>query len=225
MQEHSRGWGLVAAALSIVVMARAGSAAAAGVTVYSERRHYWSGPAFEAFTRQTGITVEIVKGDPPQMLDRLKAEGDKTEADIFMTNDAGNLWEAARAGLLASVESNRLDANVPAHLRDPEHRWFTLAVRPRTIMYNTQRVKPSELSTYEALGDPKWKNRLCLRSSSASPYNTSMLATWIKRYGEPKVERIVRGWVANNPVYVDNDTDVVKAISAGPCDVGIALTY
>ncbi len=225
MQRNSRGWGLVAAALFIVVAARAGSAAAAAVTVYSERRHYWSGHAFEAFTRQTGITVEIVKGDPPQMLERLKAEGDQTQADVFMTNDAGNLWEAARAGLLAPIKSSVLNANVPVHLRDPEHRWFALSVRARTIMYSTQRVKPSELSTYGALGDPKWKNRLCFRSSSASPYNTSMLATWIKRYGEARVERIVRSWVANSPVYVDNDTDVLKAISAGQCDVGIALTY
>ncbi len=217
--------GFIAAALFILVATWVGAAAAAEVTVYSERRHYWSGPAFEAFTRQTGITVEIVKGDPPQMLERLKAEGDRTQADVFMTNDAGNLWEAARAGLLAPIESSILAASVPAHLRDPEHRWFTLAVRPRTILYSTQRVKPSELSTYEALGDPKWKNRLCFRSSSASPYNTSMLAAWIKRYGEPRVERIVKSWVANNPVYVDNDTDVLKAISAGQCDVGITLTY
>ncbi len=194
------------------------------VNVYSSRSHYGSEPAFEEFTRQTGIKVNFFMGNNNEVFERLRAEGDDTRADVLVTVDAGNLWNAARAGLLAPVESRVLNANVPAHLRDPENRWFGLAVRARTIVYSTERVKPSELSTYEALGDPKWKGRLCLRTSTHI-YNQSMIATWIKRYGEPRVEQILKGWVANAPTYIDGDTKILEAIAAGQCDVGITNTY
>ena len=126
--------------------------------------------------------------------------------------------------LLTPIDSPTLLASIPAHLRDPEHRWFGLTVRARTIMYNTQKVKPAELSTYEALGDPKWKNRLCLRTSR-HVYNQSLLATMIKHYGEPKVETIVRGWVVNNPTLIDSDTKILEAVAAGQCDVALTNTY
>ena len=120
----------------------------------------------EAFTKKTGIAVKTSAASPAQLFERLKAEGDKTPADVLITVDAGNLWNAARAGLLGKVDSPEIQANIPAHLRDPESRWVGLTVRARTIMYNTKKVKPEELSTYEALGDPKWKGRLCLRTST-----------------------------------------------------------
>ncbi len=219
--------GLAAVAAAAAWGARGPVPAAADsqeVNVYSSRSHYGSELAFENFTRQTGIKVNFFMGNNNEVFERLKAEGDKTKADVLVTVDAGNLWNAARAGLLAPVESRVLNASVPAHLRDPENRWFGLAVRARTIMYSTERVKPSELSTYEALGDPKWKNRLCLRTSTHI-YNQSMIAAWIKRYGEPKVEQILKGWVANNPTYIDGDTKILEAIAAGQCDVGITNTY
>ena len=97
-------------------------------------------------------------------------------------------------------------------------------MRARTIMYNTNKVKPEELSTYEALGDPKWKNRICLRTSTYV-YNQSFLATMIKRSGEPKVEQVVKGWVANNPTLINGDTKILEAIAAGQCDVGLTNTY
>jgi iron(III) transport system substrate-binding protein len=122
------------------------------------------------------------------------------------------------------VDSPELVQNVPAHLRDPEHRWFGLTVRARTIVYNTRKVRPSELSTYEALGDPRWKGRLCLRPSSYI-YTQSLLATMIKRHGEARTEEIVRGWVANQPVLINSDTKILEAIAAGQCDVGLANHY
>ncbi|HEU5323375.1 MAG TPA: extracellular solute-binding protein, partial [Methylomirabilota bacterium] len=103
-------------------------------------------------------------------------------------------------------------------------RWFGLTVRARTIVYNVKKVKPAELSTYEALGDPKWKGRLCLRTSSYI-YNQSMLATLIKRHGEPRAEEIVRGWVANQPILINGDTKILEAIAAGQCDVGLTNHY
>ncbi|MGH7390610.1 MAG: extracellular solute-binding protein [Candidatus Rokuibacteriota bacterium] len=193
------------------------------VVVYSAR-HYGQEAAFEAFTRKTGIKLKILTGGTGELFERLKAEGARTPADVLLTVDAGNLWNAARAGLLSPVDSPELAANIPAHLRDPENRWVGLTVRARTIVYNTKRVKPEELSTYEALGDPKWKGRLCLRTSSYI-YNQSLLATMIKRHGEPRTEQIVRGWVANEPILINGDTNIIKAVAAGQCDVAIVNHY
>jgi iron(III) transport system substrate-binding protein len=197
--------------------------AADEVVVYSAR-HYGQEPAFDAFTKQTGIAVKMLTGDAGALFERLKAEGDRSPADVLLTVDAGNLWNAARAGLLSPVTSATLAANVPAHLRDPENRWVGLTMRARTIMYNPKKVTPAELSTYEALGDPKWKGRLCLRSSGYI-YNQSLVATFIKRNGPARTEEILKGWVANQPTIISGDTKILEAIAAGQCDVGITNTY
>ena len=202
----------------------AGVVEAADELVLYSARHYGQEKAFEAFTKKTGIQIKTLNGDAGQLFERLKAEGDRTPADVLITVDAGNLWNAARAGLLAPVTSAELTRNVPAHLRDPENRWFGLAMRARTIMYSTKKVTAAELSTYEALGDPRWRGRLCLRSSGYI-YNQSLLATMIKRHGEPRTEEIVKGWVANQPVIINGDTKILEAIAAGQCDVGLTNTY
>lgn len=204
------------------VPARLG-AGGAEVVIYSAR-HYGNEPAFEAFTRRTGIQVKTLGGSTGELFERLKSEGDRTPADVLLTVDAGNLWNAARAGLLSRVDSPELLSNIPAHLRDPENRWFGLTVRARTIMYNTRRVQPSELSTYEALGDPRWKGRLCLRTSGYI-YNQSLLATMVKRHGEARAEEIARGWARNNPILINSDTKLLEAVAAGQCDVAIANHY
>ena len=214
--------------LALTIVAGAGAwhlaAAADEVVVYSARSQYGQEPAIDAFTRKTGIQVKSFGGNTSELFDRLKAEGDKTPADVLITVDAGNLWNAGRAGLLSRMDSPEIAANVPANLRDPEGRWTALTVRARTIMYNTTKVKPEELSTYEALADPKWKNRLCLRTSTYV-YNQSFLATMIKRSGEARVEQVVKGWVANNPTLINGDTKILEAIAAGQCDVGLTNTY
>src|SRR4030095_16630134 len=185
-------------------LAAATTASANEVLIYSAR-HYGQEPAFEAFTKKTGIQIKMLSGSTGEMFERLKAEGERTPADILLTVDAGNLWNAARAGLLSKVDSPELTTNIPANLRDPQSRWVGLTVRARTIMYNTTKVKPSELSTYEALGDPKWKGRLCLRNYCYI-YNQSLLATMIKRNGEAKTEEVVRAWAANQPILINGDT-------------------
>ncbi len=122
-------------------------------------------PLFDAYTAETGVKVKYITGKAGALLERIKAEGANTPADLFITVDAGNLWHAANEGVLAPVKSETLEKNVPAHLRDPENRWAGLSVRARTIVYNKDKVSPEELSTYEALGDSKWKGRLLLRTS------------------------------------------------------------
>jgi iron(III) transport system substrate-binding protein len=227
MRTIHRSLGLAAlATMAIAAVALRGQpvpAAAPEVVVYSAR-HYGQEAAFQAFTKKTGIEIKILNGSTGEMFERLKAEGDKTPADILLTVDAGNLWNAARAGLLAKVDSPELIANIPAHLRDPDSRWFGLTVRARTIMYNTTKVKPAELSTYEALSDPRWKGRLCLRPSGYI-YNQSLIATMIKRYGEPRTEEIVKGWAATQPILINGDTKILEAIAAGQCDIGLTNHY
>src|SRR5918996_1068280 len=127
--------------VALIVAAVSPLAAAEEVVVYSAR-HYGQEPAFEAFTKQTGIAVRVLTGEAGPLLERLKAEGDRSPADILLTVDAGNLWNAARAGVLSPVTSPVLAANVPAHLRDTENRWFGLTMRARTIMYNPRKVTP-----------------------------------------------------------------------------------
>jgi iron(III) transport system substrate-binding protein len=144
---------------------------------------------------------------------------------MLITVDAGNLWHAAENGVLAEISSPILEANVPANLRDPQGRWFGLSERARTLIYSTERVRPQELSTYEDLADPKWRGRLCLRTSK-KVYNQSLVATLIARLGEERAEQIVRGWVDNLAVApFSNDTKAMQAVAGGQCDVTIVNTY
>jgi iron(III) transport system substrate-binding protein len=199
--------------------------AADELVVYSERKEPLLQPILERYTQETGVKVTALTDAAPVLIERLAAEGDATQADLFMAVDAGNLWLAAERGLLAPLQSPALEAAIPAHLRDPDGRWFALSQRARTIVHSTERVPAAELSTYEALADPKWKGRLCLRSSK-KVYNQSLTATLIARSGAEQTETVVQGWVANlaAPPFAD-DTLLVQAIAAGQCDVGIVNTY
>lgn len=201
------------------------SGAQADIVVYSARNEQLIKPLFDAYTKETGVPVKFTTDKEGPLLQRLKAEGENTPADLLITVDAGNLWQAANEGLLSPVKSAALEKNIPAHLRDPQNRWFGLSVRARTIFYNPQKVKRAELSSYEDLANPKWKGRLCLRTSK-KVYNQSLVAMMIAEHGEAKTEQIVRGWVKNlaTDVFPD-DTKLLEAIGAGQCDVGIANTY
>lgn len=216
----------IAWVLAILPFAAGAATKAAGeVVVYSARIEPLIKPLFDEYAKTTGVKVRFVTAEAGPLLQRLKAEGKNTPADLLITVDAGNLWQAKQEGLLQSVESKTLAENIPAHLRDPDNHWFALSVRARTIVYNTRKVKPSDLSTYEALADPKWKGKLCLRTAK-KVYNQSLVAMLIAEKGEAEAERIVKGWVANlgAPVF-SNDVQVMDAIAAGQCDVGLVNTY
>ena len=195
------------------------------VVVYSARKEHLIKPLFDRYTDETGVSIRYITDKAGPLLQRLQAEGKRTPADMLITVDAGNLWHAAENDVLAEINSPVLDANVPANLRDPKGRWFGLSERARTIVYSTERVTPDQLSSYEDLADPKWKGRLCLRTSK-KVYNQSLVATLIARHGEEKAEQIVRGWVANlAAVPFSNDTKAMEAVAAGQCDVTIVNTY
>ena len=212
-------------AASLALLSCSTAAWSEEVVVYSARNEQLIKPLFDAYTKQTGVNVKFVTDKEGPLMERLKAEGANTPADVFITVDAGNLWQAANQGLLQAVNSPILNANIPAHLRDPKNMWVGLSVRARTIFYNTQKVKPEDLSSYEDLADAKWKGRLCLRTSK-KVYNQSLTAMMIEEHGEPKTEQIIKGWVGNlaTDVFPD-DTKMLEAVGAGQCDVGIANTY
>lgn len=199
--------------------------AADDLVVYSARNEQLIKPLFDAYQKETGTHIKFLTGKEGPLLERLKAEGARTPADILMTVDAGNLWQAAQSGLLAKVDSKILNKNIPAHLRDPDGQWYGLSVRARTIVYNTKKVKPADLSSYEALGDAKWQGRLCLRSSK-KVYNQSMVAMMIAHNGEAKTEAVVKSWVKNLATTPFSDDDsLLAALAAGQCDVGIVNSY
>lgn len=195
------------------------------LVVYSARNEEHIKPIFDKYTEETSEKIRLITDDAGPLLERMAAEGANSPADMLITVDAGVLWSAAERGLLRAVDSKILDQNIPAHLRDPQHRWYGLSVRARTIVYSTERVKPEELGTYESLTDPKWRGKLCLRTSK-SVYNQSLVAMLIAQHGEPKTEEVVRGWVANLATTpFANDILLMQAIVAGQCDVGIVNTY
>jgi iron(III) transport system substrate-binding protein len=195
------------------------------LVVYSARKEHLIKPLFDAYTKETGTEISFITDKAGPLLQRLKAEGENTQADLLITVDAGNLWHAAREGVLQSVESQALEANVPENLRDPGHQWFGLSLRARTIVYSTERVKPEDLTTYEDLGKPQWQNRLVLRTSK-KVYNQSLVAMLIAEHGEANTEKIVKSWVDNLATQpFSNDTKTMEAILAGQGDVGIVNTY
>jgi len=203
----------------------AGLAIAEEIVVYSARNEHLIQPLFDAYTKETGVAIKFVTDKEGPLMQRLKSEGANTPADLLITVDAGNLWYAASEGLLLAVNSKVLASNIPAHLRDKENRWFGLSLRARTIVYSTERVKPETLSTYAALGDADWKERLILRTSK-KVYNQSLVAMLIAEFGEERTEQIVRSWVANLAAEPSsNDTQVMEAIAAGQGDVGVVNTY
>jgi iron(III) transport system substrate-binding protein len=206
-------------------VAPASTAAQKGeVVVYSARIESLIKPMFDAFTEKTGIQVKYFTAGEKELFERLQSEGANTPADVFMTVDVGNLWMAEHAGLLQGFSSETIAQHIPAHLRAKDNAWVGLSVRARPIMYSTARVQPGELSTYEALGDPKWQGKLCFRTSK-KVYTQSLVAAMIKSLGEERTEGIVRAWMANQPRIFDSDSKLLEAIAAGQCDVGVANTY
>ena len=197
------------------------SAAGTGtVTVYTGR-HYGIEPVFEAFTAKTGIEVRFTTGNDPELRERLVAEGANTPADVLMTADASNAELASGAGVLASLTSATLDAAVPAELRTDD--WVALSRRARVIIASTERV-PTPPTTYAGVGDAEWRGRICLRPST-HPYTQSLVASLIIAEGEQRATEIVQSWVDNDPLYINSDTDIYKAVASGECDIAIANTY
>jgi iron(III) transport system substrate-binding protein len=212
----------IAATLAVLVPA-AGSAAE--VNVYSARHYDTDQAMFDDFTAATGIEVNLIEGEADQLIERIKAEGRNSPADVLITVDAGRLHRAEEAGVLAPVESEVLDAKVPEHLRHPEGLWFGLSQRLRGIVYATDRVDPAEITSYEILADPAWQGRVCIRSST-NVYNQSLVGAMIEAHGVEQTEAWAQGLVDNLAREPQGgDTDQILAVAAGECDVAVVNHY
>ena len=195
------------------------------LTIYTSRQPQLIEPIIEKFSLETGIKVNFLSGNAQELMERIDVEGDNSRADIFMTVDAGVLWQAAERDIFKSTNSKILEENIPSYLRDPEKRWFGLSKRARTIVYSNDQFNDNDFSTYEDLADPKWKGKLCLRTSK-KVYNRSLMASMIDTYGFEKAKEVVTGWISNLATEVfSNDTNALKAVSSGQCGLTIVNTY
>ena len=210
---------------SVCWMSYAFSGEEGTVNVYSARKEALILPLLERFRDQTGIKFNLVTGKADGLLKRLQLEDSATPADILVTTDAGRLHRAKEAGVLQPIDSDAVNRAVPERLRDADGFWVALSQRARTIIYARNRVDPEDLSTYEALADSRWKGRVCVRSSS-NIYNQSLVASMIEATGPERTEAWARELVVNfaRPP-AGGDTDQLRAVAAGQCDVAIANTY
>jgi iron(III) transport system substrate-binding protein len=209
------------AALAVAAVALGGSA---DVVVYNGRSQYGDEQAFKAFEERTGLDVELRGGTAPELFERLRREGSETDADLLVTTDLANLWRAEEAGLLAPVDTPALREQVAEGLHDPDGAWWGLSTRIRTPMRSTERVAEDAMTRYEDLGDPRFRGRLCLRTSN-NEYNQSFVADRIAKQGEAETEELLRSWMANEPQVLGSDVDVLEAIAGDRCDVGLTNHY
>ena len=220
-------FGVVFAALAVFCSSvySTGAAASAEVNLYSARKEALIQPLLESFTAETGIKVNLVTGKADALLKRLESEGVNSPADVLLTTDAGRLHRAKAAGVTQAFNSALINLHVPASYRDAENHWVGLSVRSRPILYVKSKVKPAELSSYEALTKPEWKKRICIRSSS-NIYNQSLIASMIVANGAAETEAWAKGLVENMArAPKGGDRDQIKAAAAGQCDIAIANTY
>jgi iron(III) transport system substrate-binding protein len=195
------------------------------VNVYTHRHYEADQKLFDMFSEKTGIKVNVVSASADELIQKLELEGANSPADVLITVDAGRLHRAEEKNLLQSVNSEILNANIPAKFRDPEGFWFGLTYRARIIAYSKERVNPEELSSYEALTEPQWKGRVLTRSSE-NIYNQSLMASIIAHHGQEGAEKWAAGLLANmarSPK--GSDRDQVKAVASGEGDVAIVNTY
>ena len=195
------------------------------VNVYSHRHYDSDKLLFKTFEEKTGIKVNVVTAKAEELVSKLAIEGANTPADILITADIGNLYEAKDRKLLQAVESKTLEENIPSHLRDDKKEWFGLTKRARVFVYNPAKVNPADLSDYLSLTDAKFKGKVITRSST-NAYNKSLLASIIANHGEAKALEFTKGLVANfsyDPK--GSDRDQIRAVAAGDADIAIVNTY
>ena len=195
------------------------------VNVYSSRHYQTDEALYSGFTKLTGIKINRIEAGEDALIARIRNEGARSPGDVFITVDAGRLWRAQELGLFQPVRSPLLESRIPPSFREPDGHWFGFSMRARVLAYDKARVQPAELRSYEGLADPKWKGRICVRSST-NIYNLSLMGALIDRLGEAKAQEwanAVRANMARAPK--GGDTDQLKAVAAGECDVAISNHY
>jgi len=212
-------------ALTLLLAAAPALAQEKVLNLYSSRHYQTDEALYANFTKQTGIRINRIEAGEDALIERLRNEGERSPADVLVTVDAGRLWRAEQLGMFQPVKSAALEARVPESYREPGGRWFGFSLRTRLIAYNKAKVRDGEIESYEDLADPKWKGRVCMRSST-NIYNLSLMGALIDHLGEQKAEawaKGVRDNLAQEPK--GGDTDQLKAVAAGLCDVTISNQY
>jgi iron(III) transport system substrate-binding protein len=215
----------ITALIAALCLSPAASAQDKVLNVYSARHYQTDEQLYGEFTKQTGVKINRIElGDEP-LLERLKAEGDKSPADIVLLVDATRLFRAQRDGLFQPVESKVLTERIPAEFRASDNTWFGFSNRARIIVYNKDNVDPKDVQTYESLADPRNKGKVCTRSGS-HPYNLSLFGAMIEHVGLEKTEAWLKGIVANQARSPKGgDTDQIKAVASGECGVALTNSY
>jgi iron(III) transport system substrate-binding protein len=220
----ARTWARLALAGSLVLGASAAALAGSGeVNVYTYREHKLIQPMFDAFTKDTGLKVNVISSSSG-LEQRIATEGTNSPADVLLTVDIGRLQDAVNAGITQPIKSEALDKIVPPQYRDPAGNWYGISMRARIVYASKDRVQQNAL-TYEDLADPKWKGRICIRSGQYI-YNNALFAAYIAHHGEAKAEEWLKGIKANLAQKPSGgDREVARDIASGKCDIGLANTY
>ncbi|MDB4807609.1 Fe(3+) ABC transporter substrate-binding protein [bacterium] len=195
------------------------------VNVYSARHYDTDDTIYDEFTTKTGIKVNLISASSDALIERLQREGKRSPADVFITVDAGRLFQAEQKDIFQPISSPVLSRQIPANLRHPEGLWFGLTKRARIILRSKERTNKGEISNYEDLADPKWKGKVLIRSSS-NVYNQSLVGSIIEAQGKSTAETWCKGVVANmaRPPQ-GGDRDQIKGVAAGEGDVAVANSY
>ncbi len=211
--------------LALSLLLTASVAQAAEVNIYSARKEDLIKPILEVFENETDVKVNLITGKADALLQRLISEGKNSPADILITTDAGRLHRAKEAGVLQTIESKILADVIPAQYRDPKGYWFGLTLRARPIVYAVDRIQPQQLSTYEALANSEWKQKICIRSSD-NIYNQSLVASLLAQKDHEQTLAWANALVKNfaRPPQ-GGDRDQIKAVAAGQCDIAVVNTY
>jgi iron(III) transport system substrate-binding protein len=217
-----KGWYLLTA---LLLAAAPVGAQEKVLNIYSSRHYQTDEALYANFTRQTGIRINRIEAGDDALIERIRSEGERSPADVLITVDAGRLWRAEQLGMFQPVKSAVLETRIPESFREPQGRWFGFSLRARVIAYNKAKVRPAEIRTYEDLADAKWKGRLCMRSST-NVYNLSLMGALIEHLGPQKAEgwaKAVQANLAQEPK--GGDTDQLKNVASGICDVTISNQY
>ncbi len=216
---------VLAALLTTSCSGGADNAKVQEVNLYSARHYDSDLPLYERFAKETGIKVNRIEGNADQLVARMRSEGKNSPADLFIAADAGALWRADQAGLFQPVQSETLNERVPASLRQPDGHWYGFTRRARVVAYDSAKVRPQEVDDYAKLSGPRFKGKICVRSSD-SVYNLSLVGAVIEALGQDGASQWVHGIVANMARPPEGgDRDQIRAVAAGVCEVALTNSY
>lgn len=216
---------LSALAVTLVFLGASAPASAEGeLNLYSSRHYDTDEKLYSDFEKETGIKINRIEDDASALIERIKAEGDNSPADVLLTVDAGRLWAADQDGLFQPVQSELLSERIPANLRHPDGHWFGFSQRARVIFYDKEKVKEPP-KTYQDLADPKYKDLVCTRSSS-NIYMLSLMSAMIDHLGADKAKEWAKGMWENRARDPEGgDTDQLRGIASGACAIAVSNTY